>query len=103
MKITKLELLPVECQLKEPLRWGSMEISTKGGVLVRVHTDEGITGVGEAGFSNGFYPMIAPIIRNILEHFFRFKYIPVFFYMFNSRRMSLEYLLSVFFNNITFN
>ncbi|MCK4419134.1 mandelate racemase/muconate lactonizing enzyme family protein [Candidatus Aerophobetes bacterium] len=67
MKITKLELLPVECQLKEPLRWGSMEISTKGGVLVRVHTDEGITGVGEAGFSNGFYPMIAPIIRNILE------------------------------------
>ena len=66
MKITKIELLPVECQLKEPLRWGSMEVFTKGGVLVRVHTDEGITGIGEAGFSSSFYPMIAPIVTNIL-------------------------------------
>jgi len=67
MKITKLQLLPVEYKLKEPLRWGSMEVDAKGGVLVKVHTNEGITGIGEAGFSIDFYPMIAPIIQNILE------------------------------------
>lgn len=44
-----------------------MAVSTKGGVLVRIHTDEGVTGIGEAGFSSTFYPMIAPIVKNILE------------------------------------
>jgi len=67
VKITKIELLPVERKLSKPLRWGTMEVFTKGGVLVRVYTDEGITGIGEAGFSSSFYPMIVPVVKNILE------------------------------------
>jgi len=67
MKITGVEVIPVGYRLKERLKWGSMEVSTKGGVLVRLSTDEGVSGIGEAGFSCAFYPMVAPIIKNVLE------------------------------------
>jgi len=67
MKITKVDVLPVGYKLKEQLKWGSMEVSIKGGVLVRIYTDEGVSGLGEAGFSCTFYPIIAPIVKNMLE------------------------------------
>lgn len=51
MRITAVEVFGVECDLPAPLRWGTMEVATKGGVLVRVRTDEGLEGLGEAGFS----------------------------------------------------
>ena len=66
MKITQIELLPVACELKEPLRWGSMKVTRKGNVLVRIHTDEGISGIGEAGYSIDFHAMLSAIIENIL-------------------------------------
>ena len=44
MRITAVEVFGVECDLPAPLRWGTMEVATKGGVLVRLRTDEGWTG-----------------------------------------------------------
>ena len=44
MKITAVEVFGVECGLPAPLCWGTMEVATKGDVLVRVRTDEGLEG-----------------------------------------------------------
>ncbi len=44
-----------------------MEVTRKGNVLVRIHTDEGISGIGEAGYSVDFHPMLSAIIENILK------------------------------------
>ena len=43
-----------------------MEVATKGGVLVRVRTDEGLEGLGEAGFSIAYLSRVAPVIRDVL-------------------------------------
>jgi L-alanine-DL-glutamate epimerase-like enolase superfamily enzyme len=53
--------------LKEPLRWGTMWTHTRGAVLVQVHTDEGLTGLGEAGFSVAFHDRIKPIVEGTLK------------------------------------
>ena len=66
MRITAVEVFGVECALPAPLRWGTMEIATKGGVLVRVRTDEGLEGLGEAGFSIAYLSRVAPVIRDVL-------------------------------------
>jgi galactonate dehydratase len=44
MKITRVEIFDVECP-KRP-QWHP--------VLIRIHTNEGLTGVGEAGLAYGF-------------------------------------------------
>jgi L-alanine-DL-glutamate epimerase-like enolase superfamily enzyme len=67
MKITDITTLAVGMPLKEPLGWGTNWIHTRGAVLVQVHTDEGITGLGEAGFSSGFYDRLQPVIQNVLK------------------------------------
>ena len=64
MIITEIEVFGVACDLPVPLRWGAMEIATKGGVIVRVRTDEGIEGIGEAGFSVNYLRRIAPVIQD---------------------------------------
>ncbi len=66
MRIADVEVFAVACELKAPLQWGNFLINRKGGVLVSVITDEGITGIGEAGFSVDFYPILKPIIENML-------------------------------------
>ena len=66
MRITAVEVFGVECGLPAPLRWGTMEVATKGGVLVRVRTDEGLEGLGEAGFSIAYLSRVAPVIRDLL-------------------------------------
>ena len=69
MKIAAVEVFGtgfrshVECALPAPLRWGTMQVATKGGVLVRVRTDEGLEGLGEAGFSIAYLSRVTPVIR----------------------------------------
>ena len=66
MKIAAVEVFGVECALPAPLRWGTMQVATKGGVLVRVRTDEGLEGLGEAGFSIAYLSRVTPVIRDVL-------------------------------------
>jgi D-galactarolactone cycloisomerase len=52
--------------LTEPLRWGSMSVGIKGGVVVLVSTDEGLTGIGEAGFSAEYFSTVGPVVNKTL-------------------------------------
>ncbi|MHA6793007.1 mandelate racemase/muconate lactonizing enzyme family protein [Pseudonocardia bannensis] len=66
MKITAVEATPLGSPLDEPLRWGAMVVGTKGGIVVRVTTDEGLVGIGEAGFSSEYFSTVGPIINHQL-------------------------------------
>ena len=66
MKITKVEAIPLGYPLNEPLRWGVMVVHVKGGIIVRVHTDEGIIGIGEAGLSAAYFSTVGPVINELL-------------------------------------
>lgn len=66
MKITCVEAAPLGVPLDEPLHWGSMVVTSKGGILVRVHTDEGLIGIGEAGFSSEYFSTVGPVINERL-------------------------------------
>ncbi|MDH6625810.1 L-alanine-DL-glutamate epimerase-like enolase superfamily enzyme [Streptomyces sp. LBL] len=48
MKITAIEAIPYAIPYTKPLRFASGEVHTAEHVLVRVHTDEGLTGVADA-------------------------------------------------------
>ncbi|MGP4009088.1 mandelate racemase/muconate lactonizing enzyme family protein [Streptomyces sp. 4N124] len=48
MKITEIEAIPYAIPYTKPLRFASGEVHTAEHVLVRVHTDEGVTGVADA-------------------------------------------------------
>jgi L-alanine-DL-glutamate epimerase-like enolase superfamily enzyme len=48
MKITRVEAIPFAIPYRKPLRFASGEVTVAEHVLVRVHTDEGLTGVAEA-------------------------------------------------------
>lgn len=48
MKITKVESIPFAIPYRKPLRFASGEVHTAEHVLIRVHTDDGLTGVAEA-------------------------------------------------------
>ncbi|GGJ06840.1 hypothetical protein [Streptomyces brasiliensis] len=49
MKIVRVEAIPFAIPYAKPLRFASGEVHTADHVLVRVHTDEGLTGIAEAG------------------------------------------------------
>ena len=66
MKVTAIEVIPVAMDLPEPLRWGLFAVSKRGACLLRIRTDEAITGIGECGFSVDAAPMIEPIVRILL-------------------------------------
>lgn len=66
MKVTKIEVIPVAMDLPEPLRWGLFAIAKRGACLLRLQTDEGISGIGECGFSAEAAPMIEPVVRILL-------------------------------------
>ncbi|MDQ1730196.1 MAG: D-galactarolactone cycloisomerase, partial [Pseudonocardiales bacterium] len=63
MKITSVKSYPLGSPLDEPLRWGAMMVTTKGGIVVEIQTDEGLVGIGEAGFSSEYFPTVGPIIN----------------------------------------
>ncbi len=48
MKIIRIEAIPFAIPYRKPLRFASGEVDAARHVLVRVHTDDGITGVAEA-------------------------------------------------------
>ncbi|MCZ0991738.1 mandelate racemase/muconate lactonizing enzyme family protein [Streptomyces diastatochromogenes] len=48
MKIVGIEAIPFAIPYKKPLKFASGEVRTADHVLVRVHTDEGLTGTAEA-------------------------------------------------------
>lgn len=66
MKITDVRAFPLGVKLDQPLRWGSMEVNVKGGIIVQVTTDEGLIGIGEAGFSAEYFSTVGPIINERL-------------------------------------
>jgi D-galactarolactone cycloisomerase len=66
MRITGVTATPLGSPLAEELRWGAMAVHVKGGILVRVTTDEGVEGLGEAGFSAEYFPTVGPIINDQL-------------------------------------
>lgn len=43
-----------------------MEVATKGGCLLRVRTDDGLEGLGEAGFSISYLKRLAPVIQDVI-------------------------------------
>jgi D-galactarolactone cycloisomerase len=66
MKITSVKCYPVGVRLKEPLWWGTLRCDVKGGTVIEIQTDEGVTGFGEAGFASDFFPLVRELInRNI--------------------------------------
>jgi L-alanine-DL-glutamate epimerase-like enolase superfamily enzyme len=63
VKITGVEATPLASPLAERLRWGAMTVGVKGGIIVRITTDEGLVGIGEAGFSAEYFPTVGPVIN----------------------------------------
>jgi L-alanine-DL-glutamate epimerase-like enolase superfamily enzyme len=49
MKIIKIECFPVLLKIKKPMIFGGHVIPGSDSVVVKIHTDEGITGVAESG------------------------------------------------------
>ncbi|SFL24939.1 mandelate racemase/muconate lactonizing enzyme family protein [Geodermatophilus ruber] len=66
MKIVRVEAIPLGSPLDEQLRWGAMVVGVKGGIVVRVETDGGVVGLGEAGFSAEYFPTVGPIVNDQL-------------------------------------
>jgi L-alanine-DL-glutamate epimerase-like enolase superfamily enzyme len=66
LKIVRVEAFPLGVRLEEPLRWGAMVVHSKGGIVVEVETDEGLVGLGEAGFSAEYFPTVGPIVNQQL-------------------------------------
>jgi L-alanine-DL-glutamate epimerase-like enolase superfamily enzyme len=52
MIITKIECIPVQFKYKRPHLMGSGVIPASEPVIVKIHTDEGITGIAEAGHTS---------------------------------------------------
>ena len=48
MRITTIETTSVRVPLREPLMWTGGIRESASGLIVEVHTDEGLVGVGEA-------------------------------------------------------
>jgi L-alanine-DL-glutamate epimerase-like enolase superfamily enzyme len=63
MKITGLETVLLSADPSEPIRWSGGELRTVHAALVLVHTDEGITGLGES-YTGIFAPKA---VRGIVE------------------------------------
>lgn len=66
MKIESVVAYPVGMPLEENLQWGAMSVSTKGGIIVEVRTNEGLIGIGEAGFSAEYFSTVGPLINSQL-------------------------------------
>ena len=52
MKITKIECIPIYLIRRKPSRIGGRVIPASEPVVVKVHTDEGIVGIAEAGHAS---------------------------------------------------
>ncbi len=68
MKITKVEgiLLSAPLPPEHVVRWSGGEIAVAHAALVQIHTDDGLTGLGDTYAGGWFYPVAA---KALLEHF----------------------------------
>jgi L-Ala-D/L-Glu epimerase len=55
MRITKIECIPVTLKLKTPVLMSGGALTGAICVLIKIHTDEGITGIGDAGGTSEWY------------------------------------------------
>lgn len=61
MSITKVEAMVLTCPLDKPIIDATYTLTHRSAVLVKVDTDEGLSGVGEAAYFGG-PPMITKMI-----------------------------------------
>ncbi|MGF1650912.1 MAG: enolase C-terminal domain-like protein, partial [Hyphomicrobiaceae bacterium] len=68
MKITRVEglLLSAELAPEDVVRWSGGQMDVGNSALVVIHTDEGLTGVGDTYAGGWFYPKAA---KALVEHF----------------------------------
>jgi len=55
MKITRIECIPVSMRFAKPMKMGGGTADCADAVVVKIHTDEGITGVAETGDTSPWY------------------------------------------------
>jgi L-alanine-DL-glutamate epimerase-like enolase superfamily enzyme len=55
MKITKIECIPVSMRFAKPMKMGGGVADCADAVVVKIHTDEGITGICETGDTSPWY------------------------------------------------
>ncbi len=55
MKITKIECIPVSLRFAKPIKMSGGAAVCSDAVLVKMHTDEGITGIAETGDTSPWY------------------------------------------------
>jgi L-alanine-DL-glutamate epimerase-like enolase superfamily enzyme len=55
MKITKIECIPVSMPFAKPMKMGGGTADCADSVVVKLHTDEGITGICETGDTSPWY------------------------------------------------
>jgi len=55
MKITRVECIPTTVKYKRPFVLAGGAVPASTGVLLKVHTDEGITGIGDSGCASEWY------------------------------------------------
>jgi L-alanine-DL-glutamate epimerase-like enolase superfamily enzyme len=67
MKITSVEAIPLAAAFKQVFRFGTTDRSTSTNVIVRVSTDEGVVGYGEACPVQAFTPETQASIVELVE------------------------------------
>lgn len=55
MKITRIELIPTSFPLRKPFVMSGARITSIDSVVIKMHTDEGIVGIGETGDTSPWY------------------------------------------------
>jgi L-alanine-DL-glutamate epimerase-like enolase superfamily enzyme len=55
MKITKVECIPVSIPFVKPIVMSGGPVTQADGVVIKIHTDEGVTGIGETGDTSLWY------------------------------------------------
>jgi len=69
VKITNVEAIVLTCPLKKPIMDATYTLPQRSAVLVKVDTDEGLSGIGEAAYFGG-PPLITKMIieKELKEH-----------------------------------
>jgi len=69
MKITKVEALVLSCLLEKPIMDATYTLPHRSAVLVKIDTDEGLSGVGEAAYFGGPPVITKTIIERELKEY----------------------------------
>ena len=69
MKITRINVFNVSLRLKQPLQVAKMLRTNSSNTIVRVETDQGITGYGEATFAHFFAGETQGSVTHVVKKF----------------------------------